>query len=39
MRFLNKKNNIDFMGKRKLAFILSAILMVLLAFRLLTRVA
>jgi preprotein translocase subunit SecF len=29
MRFLNRKTNIDFMGKRKIAFVLSAIVMVL----------
>jgi len=28
MRFLNRKTHIDFMGKRKIAFVLSAILMV-----------
>ena len=29
MRFLNKKTHIDFMGKRKVAFVVSAVLMVL----------
>ncbi len=29
MRFLNKKTNIDFMGKRKIAFVVSLILIVL----------
>jgi len=28
MKFLNKKTNIDFMGKRKIAFVLSAVLIV-----------
>ena len=29
MRFLNRKTNIDFMGKRKIAFVVSAVLIVL----------
>ncbi len=37
MRILNKKTNIDFMGRRKMAFILSAILMVLSVVSLTTR--
>ena len=37
MRFLNRKTNIDFMGKRKIAFILSAILMVASIVTLSTR--
>ena len=34
MRFLNRKTHIDFMGKRKVAFVVSAILMVLSIFSL-----
>jgi preprotein translocase subunit SecF len=37
MRFLNRKTNIDFMGKRKIAFALSAILMVASIVTLSTR--
>jgi preprotein translocase subunit SecF len=37
MRFLNRKTNIDFMGKRKIAFIVSAILMVVSIASLATR--
>ena len=37
MRFLNKKTNIDFMGKRKVAFVVSALLIVLSIATLLTR--
>ena len=37
MRILNKKTNIDFMGRRKMAFILSAVLMVLSIVSLATR--
>lgn len=37
MRFLDKKTNFDFMGKRKIAFVLSAILIVLSIAALVTR--
>ena len=37
MRILSKKTNIDFMGRRKMAFIISAILMVLSVVSLTTR--
>jgi len=37
MRFLDKKTNFDFMGKRKIAFILSAVLIVLSIASLVTR--
>ncbi len=37
MRFLDKKTNFDFMGKRKIAFVLSAVLIVLSIASLVTR--
>ncbi len=37
MRILSKKTNIDFMGRRKMAFIISAVLIVLSIFSLTTR--
>lgn len=37
MRFLDKKTNFDFMGKRKIAFVLSAVLIVLSIAALVTR--
>lgn len=37
MRFLDKKTNFDFMGKRKIAFVISAILIVLSITALVTR--
>jgi len=37
MKFLNKKTNIDFMGKRKIAFVMSAVLIVLSIVTLVTR--
>jgi len=37
MRFLNKKTNIDFMGKRKIGFATSGILIILSIFLLFTR--
>jgi len=37
MKFLNKKTNIDFMGKRKIAFATSAILIILSIVTLVTR--
>ncbi len=37
MRFLNRKTNIDFMGKRKIAFVVSAVLIVLSITTLVTR--
>ncbi|MFC1689099.1 protein translocase subunit SecF [Pseudomonadota bacterium] len=37
MRFLDKKTNFDFMGKRKIAFVVSAILIVLSITALVTR--
>ena len=37
MRFLNRKTNIDFIGKRKIAFAISAILIVISLTSLVTR--
>jgi preprotein translocase subunit SecF len=37
MRFLDKKTNFDFMGKRKIAFVLSAVLIILSIAALVTR--
>ena len=37
MRFLDKKTNFDFMGKRKIAFVLSAVLIVISIVSLVTR--
>ena len=37
MRFLNKKTNIDFMGKRKIAFVFSLVMIVLSIVTLVTR--
>ncbi len=37
MRFLDKRTNFDFMGKRKIAFVLSAVLIVLSIVALVTR--
>ena len=37
MRFLNRKTNIDFMGKRRIAFVISAVLIVLSIVTLVSR--